>query len=137
MFGRGDIETRVAKLERQIGELIAEFRAARANFLMTVNQMGKFHEAMDAHVHTMTDDGGKGTVRPQADVINIVHELVQVLEQESNHLRVDLNAGREVTGGLDQRLQAVEAAISRLCSAAQEAFDATRVFDTHPSRDKP
>lgn len=126
-WGR-DTETRLDKLERFMVEQIAEARAARANFLMAVNQMGKFKDVVDTHVHTMTDENGTGVTRPQDQVINIVHEMVQVLESEANTLRVDSNAYRDALAGVDQRLTLLEAAVRTLCSRLGQAVDHTSLY---------
>ena len=126
---RRDLDTRVERLERGLAELTNEAHAARANFLMAVNQMGKFKEVMDCHVHTMTDDGGAGTSRPQGEVINIIHELVQVLESEANTMRVDLNGMRDAMAGIDRRLVAQEEALRKLCLAIGQAVNTNRLYD--------
>lgn len=128
---------RLTRMERALAEQIHEARAARANFLMAVNQIGKLKEVMDSHVHTMTDESGDGTTRPQGEVINIIHQLVQVLESEANSMRVDQNAYRSAVSSLDGRLRSLEMSLDRLCRALSGAVDPTRVFDTAPDKTKP
>lgn len=132
MFHGRTVEARLEKLERSMIAMHQEAQAARNSFMMTVGQMDKLKHYAESHVHTMVDDHGKGTTRPQHEVIEIIHELVQVLESEANTLRVDTNASREATAQLNQRLSDLEASVVRLCRSMQVAFDPTKVFGTSP-----
>ena len=123
-----NLEARMDRMEQSMGALLMELKGARSNFLIAVNQIGKLKEYVDSHVHTMTDDNGQGSSRPQSDVINILHEMMQVLEQEANTMRVDQNGMRTATSDLSQRMTELENGVRRLCARMGAAVEIPAVL---------
>lgn len=109
------LEGRVDKLERELVMAKNEAIGARSNFLMAVNQIGKLKEYVDSHVHTMRDENGEGEPRPQGEVINILHEMLQVLESEANTIRVDQNGMRDALAAFGAELSNLESSLRELC----------------------
>ena len=115
--------------DKRIDELMERIETLES----TAHTQAKVHIEIQKHIgglHQITQDiRQKGFVQQQQ--LSITHrkveeveQLIGVLEQEANSLRVDGNAHRDAIAGLSQRIDNLYTAFQRL----SEALSTTRLF---------